>query len=348
MFTNTARRSASEPINTKSLDSALGRYSYILTSIVLAALFALRPMPVTYDDLNYLAYFSGLPASQTMNWWSWFIEEPLWRAGSHALGSVLGVELAYRLVIFSAVSGFFWAARVVVGRASWIIVLLFIIDMSVSTSLYSLAVRQGVATSASLLLMVMGVGPILAFAVAASIHTGLAIFVPAAVVVQLMPKRSVLFTAVATVASALALFVLSLSSSLSEVDLGRRTEHYTTSYELTTLYYVGFFVRYAVVLFVARPPSIQSKYFSLYLLCVLTAAVALVFIAQNGGFARLLLTVNVLISFYLAATIRSRGSQIGALIWVSMIVFTAVNEARKAENFVDTWAGGWAIVLGLN
>lgn len=332
------------------LRSATNKYVYCLTIFGVAILFAIRPIPTTYDDLNYLAYFSGLANSSQTNWWSWLIEEPLWRAITNSFGPLFGAELGYRIVLFLSVLTLFLASYILIGRVSWFIVGLFILDMAFSTGLYAFAVRQGVATSSLIMLLAIGAWPLLAVLTAASIHTGITAFIPAAIVVHMLPRKNLLLTVTVGFASAAIMLAASLTDVLrtifSETDLGRRANYTENIIELNIFFYMSVAVKYGLVLYLSRPASPDSKHFKLYVFSAMATASAVALVITNGAFARLFMSLDALLCVYLAATISQTRTKWAVLVWISMIAFLAVNESMKATGAMDTWIGRWLVVLG--
>lgn len=333
-----ARGEAAIPVG-RTLSLMLG----VALVLGLSALLAARQIPLTNDDANYIAYFSNRDAFEAPTLWRWILEEPLWRVGSSALGSVLGPFTAYRVVIFLSVLGFFFAGHRL-GAPLILLAFFFILNQQLATYLYMLAIRQGVATTIFLILLSTPLGPLGACLIAALVHSTFLLLLPGALIAQLITARRFRWAGVvaAGMASLLAAMMAngSLDGVLNSIDLGRRGLMYSRTSMLNVNFFILSSVQYGLVLWLARDG--KDKFF------VITAcmmAATMVVVGSNGVFARSSLSLDAILVIYLSKKYLHRPARLAMFVFVLALLFGHYSTSKNALSTNASWSSRWYLLV---
>lgn len=312
----------------------------------LCVLLATRPIGVTYDDGNYLRAFDQ-DAATFRSWWHFLIEEPGWRVLTGLL-SPLGDEAAYRVVLFLSPLGFILGANriaggrwLAVGWWSWLTLAALLLDRSLGTSLYVAAIRQGVATSVFFLLVATRLPPVVAAALAGTVHSAFLVVAAVIAVAQAAARNR---KVAVLIACGIALYGVLLAfglapSPFAAVDLGRRAATYDQATGLNLLGYAALVILQGGTLFLAR--DTRSPWLGGSLVLMATGAALSI---ANAGFVRLFLSLNAFILMTLAQT-PPRRRALAVAYWFAVGMAVTLWADRNATSARDSWLGLWSLVL---
>jgi hypothetical protein len=188
------------PLSVASFNRAFARLHLKLWGIgvafvIISLVLGLRSLYIAPDDESYLAYFEGIKFPTIFdNLWLFLIEEPLWTLYTSWLGSVIGSENSIRFtIIISSLT--FLISSTKLTRGAWLFILLiFILDSHLATEMYYNQIRQGIALSVFLFLIVYKIDIRLAAGLAATLHSSFLIVFFAAAVSYIVRTRVLFLT----------------------------------------------------------------------------------------------------------------------------------------------------------
>lgn len=324
--------------------SYMAEYLLWLSIVILIAYFmASRKIPVTYDDLNYLSYYSRLPEDQSHSILSWWLNEPLWRYYAFLIGRLLEADFAYRLTIFLSVSGLFLSSITMKWHARWIFVVLFFIIESNGSLLYSFAIRQGVALSVFLVLSRLKMGVTLPAIIASMFHSAFLFCIPPAAMADISHSSKIsgkyVLVLILTVVVISFAAVPVIQNAIVSIDLGRRSSYQDIT-SMTPLFFVAtFFINVIPMAMMFRINDKISTFMALNL------TFSVIAIAANASFARVILTYTALFTVFLLYRLGSKTSWVALAMWVALS-FSSVIIADQSEMVsMDTWWGRWSLIF---
>jgi hypothetical protein len=334
------------PLSVASFNRAFARlhpklWGIRIAFVIVALVLSLRRLYITPDDESYLAYFEGINFFTIFdNLWLFLIEEPLWTLYTSWLGSAIGAENAIRTTIFAS-SLMFLIASTKLTRGSWVFILsIFILDIHLATEMYYNQIRQGIALSVFLFLIVYKIDIRLAAGLAATLHSSFLIVFFAAAVTYIIRTRGVIFFSI--------LYVIAVYYSktrIGEVELGRRMAVYDIEGKLNVFYYLEALIQYGITLFLTKPKRYDkyasSWYYFTLLFIVLT--VPLTFLHEAAG--RLMYLASAFTAMSIGMNLHHKKARIGAVIWIFFLILIIVNEGRKLGFNEDTWLGRWILIV---
>jgi EpsG family len=334
------------PLSVASFNRAFARLHLKLWGIgvafvIISLVLGLRSLYIAPDDESYLAYFEGIKFPTIFdNLWLFLIEEPLWTLYTSWLGSVIGSENSIRFtIIISSLT--FLISSTKLTRGAWLFILLiFILDSHLATEMYYNQIRQGIALSVFLFLIVYKIDIRLAAGLAATLHSSFLIVFFAAAVSYIVRTRGMIFFSILYVIA-----IYYLKTKIGEIELGRRMAVYDIEGKLNVFYYLEALSQYGIVLFLTRPKW-YDKYASNwyhFTLLFLALTVPLTFLHEAAG--RLMYLASAFTGMSIGMNLHHKKARIGAVIWIFFLILIIVNEGRKLGFNEDTWLGRWILIV---
>jgi hypothetical protein len=331
----------------RCLPNQVPKYA-LIAFFLLALILAVRALYTAPDDAFNLAYFdsSAVPdTSDIHSWWLYWIEEPIWKLYAYVIGSVLGPEWALRTTIFIGAFAFLYSGSSLAhggSRASALVLLAFLIDVSFATQMYYNQVRQGFALSVFMTVAAVGGGPILGAALASGIHSSFLVLLPCALATRITARSHLLFLAVLF---ALIMAVVLLKENLAFIDIGRRSEVYNFAGKLNWKFYLVGIPQYVLTIYLARKRFKDNgwqQWFQMTTMFV-TASFGISIIYEGGS--RLMYIASALVLILLAKNIRKKRVLIASAFWISILILDVAHQAFERNLFGDNWIDRWALIL---
>ncbi|WGJ16192.1 hypothetical protein QEV83_08105 [Methylocapsa sp. D3K7] len=321
----------------------------IITSV--SFLMADRELYTAFDDENNIAYFKADSAEIVQRISSLqdpkflVFDEPLWDIYTAFTGILLGPEDAFRLTLFLSTFLFLYCSTIL-GGGNWIIItFLFLIHYGLATQMYYNQMRQGVALSVFLVLLVSlkilsnSSRKIFSSFIAIFIHTSFLVVFASALVSAMKP----IIRIIVGILGISTLLLLFQTQDLFEfVNAGRREGLYEGTDSLNLNFYISKIPVYAAIFYLLLPRKndLDNSEFYHFTLILTIISISLTLVHSAG--ARLINNSEAMMCILVARNIKFRAGQVAFGIFVFSIVVTNIFVDRQAtvasqESIITRW-----------